>query len=734
MKAKVSRGGGFRGVLAYVCDRDKDAENVGGTVAGETMQEQIAEFERTRAIREDIKKPVFHMSLSLPPGERLDAERWGDVATYMMKEMKLDGYQWSAWRHKDKHHDHIHIIACTIPPTGGRVWDDGREVYRAIHATQRAEKAFNLTPTSGLDRKTLGKPSLKRGEVEAAMRGGTTPAKVKAAEAIRAALRDRPTVKTFVERLEKRGVKAVPNIAATGTMNGFSFDIDGVAVKGSACGARWKELREAIDYEMGRDTEYLRELRRQAEQRKTTIAGPDAGAVGGCGAYPGDDGGDRGGDAGRTRGGARDGKGGEEMGTKPVENPRPGDRRGGFDVGGCDFVGATSVPVVQDGDHDAGHPEKPLVKPESAAMRAKREAWRGQAAALGAQRYSVIAVPRDPTTGQVDRTKDVYMPGYRGGTEYLLTAEEVEETIPRLVRENIHNRDIYITPIDGRYHYLMLDDIAAESVAEMKKDGLEPCAIWETSKNNYQAVLKIEKKPPLHIDDTSEKTAVNAVMRTLTEKYHADKAHSSTETPLRMCGYNNKKPGRGNPPVYLREASGAVSEEAAAMVAAARATVMSELGKPGPTKPGAVAAGRPDVYTPGQPTASEECRAEYRRVQERWIKIIEERGQQPDWSAIDLKVSATMIKNGWDPDSVYDAIRRESPDFPRNHTKPADYLGRTIGKALKLKRIADAMVSSGLKAAFDGLDKDMKNDADDWFYLPKPGERRGDGGQQGPSI
>ena len=490
MKAKVSRGGGFRGVLAYVCDRDKDAENVGGTVAGETMQEQIQEFERVRAIRGDIKKPVFHMSLSLPPGERLDAEKWGEVASYMVKEMRLDGYQWSAWRHRDRDHDHIHIVACTIPPTGGRVWDDGREVYRAIHATQRAETVFDLTPTSGLDKKALGKPSLKRGEVEAAIRSGATPAKVKAAEAIKNATRDRPTVKQFIERLEASGIKAVPNIAASGTMNGFSFDIDGIAVKGSACGARWKELREAIDYEMGRDTEYLRGLKRQAEQRKPTIAGPDAGVDGGGRTHPGDDGGDRGGDAGRTRGSARDGKGGEEMGTKPVENPRPGDRRGGFDVGGCDFVGTPFVPVVQDGDDDAGDSKKTPVKQESAAMRAKREAWRGQAAALGAQRYSVVAVPRDPTTGQVDRTRDVYMPGYRGGTEYLLTAAEVDTAIPRLVRENIHNRDIYVTPIDGRYHYLILDDITAESIANMKKDGLHPCAVWETSKNNYTDLKK----------------------------------------------------------------------------------------------------------------------------------------------------------------------------------------------------------------------------------------------------
>lgn len=728
MKAKISRGGGFRGVLAYVCDRDKDAENIGGTVAGETMQEQIAEFERTRAIREDIKKPVYHMSLSLPPGEQLDVEKWGEVAEYVMKEMRFDGYQWSAWRHKDRDHDHIHIVACTIPPTGGRVWDDGREVYRAIHATQRAEKVFGLTPTSGLDKKTLGKPSLKRGEAEAAMRDGTTPAKVRVADAIKAALHDHPMIHVFADRLEKQGIRAVPNVAATGAMNGFSFEVNGIAVKGSACGARWKELREAIDYEMERDTEYLRGLRRQAEQRKTIIAGPDAGADGGGRTHPGDDGGDRGGDTGRARGSAGTGKGGEKMGEKTMDNPRLGDGRGGMSGNGRDSFDTPPVPVVQDGDDDAGHPEKPFVKPESTAMRAKREAWRGQARALDAQRYSVIAVPRDPTTGQVDRTKDVYMPGYRGGVEYLLTAEEVEETIPRLVRENIHNRDIYITPIDGRYHYLMLDDITAESITDMKKDGLHPCAVWETSKNNYQAVLKIGKKPPLHIDDTSEKTAVNAVLRTLTEKYHADKAHSSTETPLRMCGFNNKKPGHGNPPVYLREASGAVSTEAAAMVAAARAAVMEELGKPGPTRAGATATGRPDVYTPGQPTASDECRAEYRRVQERWIKIIEERGQQLDWSAIDLQVSSTMIKNGWHPDSVYDCIRRESPNFPRGHTKPTDYLGRTVKKAMKA---AESSLKKGMKAALDGLKADLSGVEDDWYDQPNPADERG---PQGPSL
>ena len=72
MKAKVSRGGGFKGVLNYVFDveaqatGEKKPEFCGGNMSSQTPQALAKEFGITKNLRPDCKKPVWHCSLSLP--------------------------------------------------------------------------------------------------------------------------------------------------------------------------------------------------------------------------------------------------------------------------------------------------------------------------------------------------------------------------------------------------------------------------------------------------------------------------------------------------------------------------------------------------------------------------------------------------------------------------------------------------------------------------------------------
>ena len=94
-------------------------------------------------------------------------------------------------------------------------------------------------------------------------------------EAIKEAAADKPDIATFVNRLNERGIIAVPNVASTGRMNGFSFavvgrvDKDGVpiVVKGSDVGAKWSKLKELVDYEVERDGEFLKAVKSDATRR-----------------------------------------------------------------------------------------------------------------------------------------------------------------------------------------------------------------------------------------------------------------------------------------------------------------------------------------------------------------------------------------------------------------------------------------------------------------------------------
>ncbi|RYE63620.1 MAG: relaxase, partial [Oxalobacteraceae bacterium] len=267
MKAKVTRGGGFRGALNYAFDKvkaaagDKEAERVGGNMDGADPQELSAEFAVVRQLRPDIEKPVWHCSLSLPAGERLDSERWAAVAEDFMKHMEFDpaSTPYVAVRHNDTKHDHIHIIASRIG-LDGQVWHGKWEARRAIEATQALERTHGLTLTPGLGEAKAERKASTADEIGMADHRGELTPRERLQRAIDTAIKDKPSAAELAERLEAAGVTVRANIASTGRMNGFSFEVDGLAYKGADLGAayKWKGLQDrGVTYDASRDGEAL---------------------------------------------------------------------------------------------------------------------------------------------------------------------------------------------------------------------------------------------------------------------------------------------------------------------------------------------------------------------------------------------------------------------------------------------------------------------------------------------
>lgn len=281
MKAKINRGAGFRGVLNYVHDKG-EAEIVGGNMSGQTPQELTREFGITKALRPDCKNPVWHCSLSAPRGERLSPEKWYELSVDFMIEMGMDpaNFLYSVARHSDTDYDHVHLVASRIG-LDGQLWHGQWEAMTAIAATQKLEQRHHLTLTPGLDLDVKkDRKSLTHGELNMAIRTEVKPPRMVCQEAIDAVLQSEGVMSApeFIERLEALGVRAVPNIASTGTLNGFSFEAEGVAFTGSKLGDlyKWAKLQQrGIEYVKDRDFAALADARRRAGER--AAAGPDAG-------------------------------------------------------------------------------------------------------------------------------------------------------------------------------------------------------------------------------------------------------------------------------------------------------------------------------------------------------------------------------------------------------------------------------------------------------------------------
>ena len=273
MKAKITKGKNFKNIINYVFSpgekNKKDrADWIGGTLGSNSPQEIIKDFDTVQRLRPHIEKPSWHCSLTLPEGEYLSDADWSDVVEDFMEKMefsKLTPY--TIVRHNDTEFDHVHVIASRVPMTGP-VWTGRNDVYRAIAATQELEKEYNLTQTPGYKKRESARETYR--ERKKAERTGVTPPRIQLQELIDEAVADKPTAPQLAQRLEDKGVIVRANLASTGRMNGFSFELDGLAFKGSSLGKAysWSGLQKrGITYNVETDAVELERYRLPVEER-----------------------------------------------------------------------------------------------------------------------------------------------------------------------------------------------------------------------------------------------------------------------------------------------------------------------------------------------------------------------------------------------------------------------------------------------------------------------------------
>lgn len=265
---KISRGTGFRGALDYAFDREpgKDpGQLIGGNMSGTTADEIAAEFGVARRLRPDIEKPVWHNSLRLPKDEKLSNEQWCEIADDYMQRMGFsDDHQRCYILHDDADGQHIHIVASRVS-LASKVYLGQNENLASTRHISALERDYGLTITKGVEYdekqrlKMPGSKKPKKGEIEKAIRTGAEPPRQKLQRLIDVAKADKPTAPQFAERLEVAGVNVRANIAKTGTMSGFSYEIDQVQFKGSQLGDKykWANLSKEVSYEQTRDREAL---------------------------------------------------------------------------------------------------------------------------------------------------------------------------------------------------------------------------------------------------------------------------------------------------------------------------------------------------------------------------------------------------------------------------------------------------------------------------------------------
>ena len=710
MKAKVERGSGFRGVLDYAFGKG-DAEVICGTMSGRDPRTLAAEFGLSRAARPDVSKPVWHTSLSLPPGETRTPAEWSLIIDDFMQGMGLGDHQYVAVRHHDTDHEHVHIIASRIGLDGSLYlgkWD----TKRAIKLTSDLEQRHGLTVTKGLEDGPAPVSTPTRKEIEMAIRTGDAPPRVALQQIVDASLETPGSIFDFMDRLEAAGVGVRANVASTGKMNGFSFEYRGVPFKASDLGKSygWKALQErGVDYVQDRDgAELIARANRSAPaggqidnrsadtlDRDPRPAGDrpeqsNEGIQGGGGISdrdvddisPSSGSHDLGGTARGTErpvvgqcGGLESGESGPESrgdnGISPSVDGRTEQSNGAAGLSATNTDEASQDmrgrrrPSRSWGDlggvvADMASDAPSLTNAASPAVRAKLQAWSVQSRALGSPHYRLTLKSRRDDLPSFNVGKG------RGaeGAEQFYTASDVSGMIPYLSAQNLKGRDIYLTPIDPKHHYLVVDDMTPDTLDAMTSKGWQPALVQESSQGNRQAILKVPR-----VDGPHEQSVANALVVSLNREY-GDPNFSGAIHPFRMAGFANKKPGRDNAFTRIISAAGVICEKAKSALAGIRAAF-----KPAPLPR---IDDRPDRGLIIRPPASGGA---FSRAREMIFGLAVKNGWTVDESRLDFNAARLLTADGMSVDEVAAGILEESPRLTERHRDPHGYAMRTAQNA-----------------------------------------------------
>jgi len=265
---------------------------------------------------------------------------------------------------------------------------------------------------------------------------------------------------------------------------------------------------------------------------------------------------------------------------------------------------------------------------------------------------------------------------YPGVQQWTRSQLSALTTVGFLRIRNREGYDVYFRPCAGDhnagYILLDLDDPVPGILARLRAQDHEPCVVVETSPGRWQAWIRVSPAPLLP-------ALATRIAKRLAEIYAADRASADWRHLGRLVGFTNRKRERcqadGLPPwVKLIYARACLARGSGALLELAAAELVKPKGHSAPVKTKLQQYAAESLATTGlDPTALESL---YQDCLNRLCILA--RYPSPDWSIVDTWVARELLETGTAPKLVAAVLRHGSPNFPRRHADPEDYLRRTL--------------------------------------------------------
>jgi len=240
----------FSAALSY-CLRDKDLQEKQKQDAAKDEQRQTSnraeilyyhqcygnQAQLTRQFKEVQKqnlnavKPVFHLSLSLPPEDKISKSQFVDLAQDCAKALDFERHQYVVILHKDTPHPHVHLVVNRIGPEKHLM--DQRNILKQVNRfCLEAEIKYQLTQTKGMRRYRSPEDRLQPSQDHRMLR---------LKEDITQTLKQTQDLASFKEQMQHLGYKVFK------TDRGISFkDPDGTFFTGYKTGYPWKKIEAEL--------------------------------------------------------------------------------------------------------------------------------------------------------------------------------------------------------------------------------------------------------------------------------------------------------------------------------------------------------------------------------------------------------------------------------------------------------------------------------------------------------
>jgi MobA/MobL family/RepB DNA-primase from phage plasmid len=277
---------------------------------------------------------------------------------------------------------------------------------------------------------------------------------------------------------------------------------------------------------------------------------------------------------------------------------------------------------------------------------------------------------------------DGYEVGLRDRDGRMLTRtwshDEVLRAVPWLKRQNARGADIYVRPAGEQSQGLVLvDDLDQSQITRMKREGLAPAAVIETSPLNFQAWVRLTEGP-------LAPAVATTASRGIAQHYGGDLNSADWRHFGRLAGFTNRKlehttAGGHHSWVLCHEASGQQADIGSEAARAAQQRVLERMAE-------AERQRRLEALqaAPGGVSGHDPVREYQRQLQ----RLSARYGAAMDVSKADFMICKDMALKGYSAQDLTQALHEASPELPRRKLgHEQDYVERTVRAAFEAPEV-----------------------------------------------